>query len=816
MPMNVEELQVLISANADQFGEALRQIQTQLGGLNTITQRASNQIGGSFTGSIIKGQIASQLIVNVVKQAISGFSNLTGEIAKSGSEYMRLRGATDIVARNSGMTTKEIDKFRESLAKADVWGMDAENTLKSFAMGGLMSMTNGLKAYDTESQKWVTGNDALLVSMRDLSSAGLIDAGQGVQQLTQFIQTGMGANNNNLLGLGRMTKAYKQYTDQMGGTVNQMSMAEQRQARINIVMEQGRLVTGAYTNAVQSSSGALASIKEIWKNLETTLGSALEPIFATALGGVKEFVQGVSEMLTNNIGSVQKWAMKVAGEIMGFIRLLGTILMKIPVIGKYFEGMANFKLKGSTGVEDIGKGADKSKKSVDALKKSEESLAGFDEMNVLKKPASSSGSTDTTGTGGGGVGAMGNAMIDEINKGADAYLKKFTDTKDALMNVFNDIKMGFINAWDMSGMQGVVDTIVKTFNDLLPQLTTIWGNLTALWDGFWGVLSASAMKNTPVIVQQVAGLWKSLWDNIYSPYIALIGQEWADFSQMLLDTWNKYGAGIVDGVFTFIQNILKLFQSLYDNVIYPIIKPFLEMFKNLWNDSLKSTFQTVVDFVGKLISSALEIYNKFISPIVLWILKTLKPVFEQMGTKLAQIFGDFFTLLSGVVKGIFQVLGGLIDFITGVLTGNWKKAWEGIKSIFTGIFNAIASVVKFVLNTVIDTINEFIKGINRINIPTWLGGSGKGLGIGLIPRLAQGGVIESPTLAMVGENGREAVMPLENNTGWITELAQKINSRGNGQPVQLVVRIGEDKFFDKIIELYNDKSLATNTNLIRI
>ena len=67
------------------------------------------------------------------------------------------------------------------------------------------------------------------------------------------------------------------------------------------------------------------------------------------------------------------------------------------------------------------------------------------------------------------------------------------------------------------------------------------------------------------------------------------------------------------------------------------------------------------------------------------------------------------------------------------------------------------------INTMIKTINK-VPGVNISTVPK-------------IPKLAKGGIIDSPTIAMVGEAGREAVMPLENNTGWITDLASKVADR---------------------------------------
>ncbi len=87
---------------------------------------------------------------------------------------------------------------------------------------------------------------------------------------------------------------------------------------------------------------------------------------------------------------------------------------------------------------------------------------------------------------------------------------------------------------------------------------------------------------------------------------------------------------------------------------------------------------------------------------------------------------------------------------------------------------------------------------------------GKGINIPTIPKLAKGGIVDSATIAMVGEAGKEAVMPLENNTGWITDLAGKVvsrmpqdNSNSNDSPIEITLQIGSTKLGKVVIDSIN-------------
>ena len=91
--------------------------------------------------------------------------------------------------------------------------------------------------------------------------------------------------------------------------------------------------------------------------------------------------------------------------------------------------------------------------------------------------------------------------------------------------------------------------------------------------------------------------------------------------------------------------------------------------------------------------------------------------------------------------------------------------------------------------------------------------------------LAKGGIVDSPTIAMVGEAGREAVMPLENNTGWITDLANKVAERlpsqsstnnNNDQPINFTIQVGQTTLGKIVIDSINKVQRQAGTNLIRI
>lgn len=188
---------------------------------------------------------------------------------------------------------------------------------------------------------------------------------------------------------------------------------------------------------------------------------------------------------------------------------------------------------------------------------------------------------------------------------------------------------------------------------------------------------------------------------------------------------------------------------------------------------------------------------------------------EVFGPVLGEQLNGFFASVKNIWDSIKQVFDGVIDFIRGVFTGDWQRAWEGVKEIFRGTFSAFASIAKVPINSVIALLNGAINGINMMidalnsisfKIPDWvplLGGKSFGLHlahVGSIPYLAKGGILSRGS-AVVGEagpelltltGGRAVVQPLSGGgpslkgvEGLLGGISDKL---GAGQPVTIVVQ----------------------------
>lgn len=189
----------------------------------------------------------------------------------------------------------------------------------------------------------------------------------------------------------------------------------------------------------------------------------------------------------------------------------------------------------------------------------------------------------------------------------------------------------------------------------------------------------------------------------------------------------------------------------------------------------------------------------------------IKATFSVVG----QFFKDVFTKAWQNVKNVFS---GWVSFFSNL----WTKIADKFKLIGTSIGNAISGAIKSGINGIISTIENVINGgIGLINGAINLINKIPGVNIGKLaelslPRLAKGGIVTSPTIAQIGEQGKEAVIPLENNLEWIRKVANEMQSAMAQQPIIVESHIyleGDARQLWKVVRQQNNiNTRATGRN----
>lgn len=215
---------------------------------------------------------------------------------------------------------------------------------------------------------------------------------------------------------------------------------------------------------------------------------------------------------------------------------------------------------------------------------------------------------------------------------------------------------------------------------------------------------------------------------------------------------------------------------------------------------LGTTLAPIITKFTELAVVVLEKASPYIQKFADWILPKIKPAFDIVVNviktaidwikKIIQWVKDMGDKFVNAWNRIKEAFGTMVSFFGGI--------WDGIKNIFSNIGTAIANAIKGavssavnrVLSTAIGIINGFISAINfAIGIINAIPGVNiRKLDKLNVPQMAKGGIVDSATLAMIGENGKEAVVPLENNLEWLDKLAGMLNERmGGNQPIVLQV-----------------------------
>lgn len=283
---------------------------------------------------------------------------------------------------------------------------------------------------------------------------------------------------------------------------------------------------------------------------------------------------------------------------------------------------------------------------------------------------------------------------------------------NALMPLIVSIMNLILN--NMPLIEGLIDqltpVITQLFTALIPPIQTF---------------IETALPMLANLIDQILPIFIELLTTLLPPIMEIV--------QALLPVFIELIQMLLPPILQIVEMILPLLLSLIQPLL-PLLQPILQL------------LQPLIDVLMALLTPLIELLNMILPPIINLLTSIINVILPPLQTALSitasilnNTFGAAFSALSPIINGLKTMLSGIINFITGIFTGNWKKAWEGVKSIFSGIISTIAGIFKAPINFIIDGINVFIKGLNKLKIPDWVPGvGGKGLNISLLKKLRVG------------------------------------------------------------------------------
>lgn len=305
----------------------------------------------------------------------------------------------------------------------------------------------------------------------------------------------------------------------------------------------------------------------------------------------------------------------------------------------------------------------------------------------------------------------------------------------------------------------------------------------------WAIISAHPFALIAVAIATVVALLVHLWNTN------------EEFRNSIQDLWNNNLKPTID-------KIINVLKELWEEHLKPLVDRIKELWENTLKPSLSDLWDTVKDVWDKLSVVLGEI---------------IKVVGVVISTVLGVLVGGV-EMIASIIGGIADVLTGIIDFLTGIFTGDWEKAWTGIKEIVLGILDSISGVFEGFIDGLIEGINNLGNAINDLfgkdkkkkntytfntNSKINLKNQAKNINIPQMRAFANGGVLNSPTVGLMGEytgasNNPEIVTP--------QSLMRETMEDANASLINAIFAIGNQiskSVDDKNMDVYMDTAKVT-------
>lgn len=514
-----------------------------------------------------------------------------------------------------------------------------------------------------------------------------------------------------------------------------------------------------------------------------------------------------------------------------FVKLVNILTQVVTAIAKFF-GMLSGKSWASQ--KSAAQGLNEEQKALEgvgsAAEDASKSMASFDEINQL-----TDNSASAAGGGAGGAASTEIApdfsnldmaedklhdilgLVGAIAAGLLAWkiASLFTNDLSKIWGIALAVAGAFalvyfwLDAWNngidlqnflgmLAGLAALAVGLAIAFGPIAAGIALVVGGLAMLVVGIKDVIeNGFNLVNTLTIIAGLlaAGIGISILTGSWIPLLI------AGFLAALvaLVSFTGHGEELIQGL----KNIIDGFGKFFKGVFTGDMKLAVEGIKQIW-EGMKQSWNAIVNSIK-------DAWNMFIT----WL--------QSKSPLLASIFQTYGKYVSDVYKNIKDILKGVIDFIVGVFTGDWTKAWEGVTEIFKGIWNNIVAIIEAAINFIIDGINLLISALNTIHfeIPDWvpiIGGKSFGISIPLVsqvelPRLAEGAVIppNREFMAVLGDqkSGTNIETPLET---MVQSFKQAMNESG-GRSQTIILQLNGREFARAVYKANNEETQRVGVRL---
>lgn len=646
--------------------------------------------------------------------------------------------------------------------------------------------------------------------------------GRTVEDVQERIRSGLLGNTEAIEDLGvfvnvktiEMTDAFQRMAD--GKSWEQLDAYAQQQIRTMAILEQA---TSKYGDEVAQTSALTKSrLQAAWQYFQATWGMIINRVLVPAL-----------EVLTSILIVSTKVMQYLAG-------ISGETIKQGEAIDNATEKQKEFR-------EEIEKTNDSAKKS----------LATFDEIKTLSgggtEDNSASGADKSVGIGI-GINVSGAEQVDSIAQKMEGV---FDTVKAKAVQVGSTLYEDFKPSIDAisNGLPQIGTAGQEAFSVIKQATSDVYNNslvplANQIATEFVPDIVNSTVTNLSPIASDIASVAIETFAETYEWGAQKIEQINTDIVQPALDTlttmhtdsmdaigvaWDEYGEGITEQMQEADNNARSLWDNLYQKVGKPIFQPLMNEINKLWEKHLKPLWQEITKFWASLTEFALAFWNNILSPLINYIMSIVGPKIVGTFNTIVSAVSTVISIIADTVSGIMKSLRGLLDFLTGVFTGDWKKAWNGVKTFVKGIWDTIWGTIRGTINLIIDGLNALWRGVYSVfsgianGIGSAVGWVGKLFGADwgfslpanppLIPKLAQGAVIppNREFLAVLGDqkHGTNIEAPLQTI---VDAFNIALDSRGAEEPIQVHMYLDGKEVYDVIVNQNKKNTRITGVNAL--
>lgn len=302
--------------------------------------------------------------------------------------------------------------------------------------------------------------------------------------------------------------------------------------------------------------------------------------------------------------------------------------------------------------------------------------------------------------------------------GIESYLRENSERiKRYLISIFDVGSEIFDIVGDFSA--DVADIISDSFSSQTAQDLT--GNIIGLFSDAFFAVGELALKSGRDIADAITSPISDNKDKIKTALEETIApiekftQTIEDFLQRLIDKINELYDGhikpFIDSIKNGLSEIVGAFLDSYNQYIAPILDQWAAKFDEVMDGPIGEAFDKIIDGIGEIIDSIKFLWEDILVPFITWIIENIIPVLAPIIEYLGGAIIDLLGVIGTVVSGIIDILGGLTEFILGVFSGDWERAFDGLKKVGEGFLSAINSIFDFIQKYVIEPFDKFVKEI---------------------------------------------------------------------------------------------------------